>query len=470
MPSVHTAGQADIRDQQVDAGVGLQDLEASGTVRGLDGGVAEILQDLRDEHPHRRLVVHDEHGLALLGARGVREGRNRLALIRRAVVPGQVEAHRGAVAKLRIDPDLPAGLAHEAVDHRQPEPRALADRLRREERLEGLGDHVRRHAGAGIGDAEREVLAGLQVPVPRRTLVHPLVGGLDGDAAAIRHRVARVDAEVQQRVLELRGIDHHRPEAGRGHRLEGDLRPDRAADQFLHAGHEPVHVGGLGIERLAAREGEQAVRQRGGALRGAHRRVHVAVDIGEPALADPVLQQLEAARDAGEQVVEVVRDPARELADRFHLLRLPQGRLSLNQGLGLFLLRRDVAAGGVDQPSFRHRDPRHPAVAAILVPIAVLEGRQALLGSEVQRLQGAGLVLGMDEIEDRAADHLLGLPAQNPGCGRAHGAEDPRMVNDEHQVLRHAPSAVALAGARLDALLQQGVHLAQPSLVALALG
>ena len=34
--------------------------------------------------------------------------------------------------------------------------------------------------------------------------------------------------------------------------------------------------------------------------------------------------QLDVAGDHGEQVVEVVRDSARELSHRFHLLRLPQ--------------------------------------------------------------------------------------------------------------------------------------------------
>ena len=49
---------------------------------------------------------------------------------------------------------------------------------------------------------------------------------------------------------------------------------------------------------------------------------HVAVELGDPALRDAQGQQLEAAGYAGEQVVEVVRQAAGELAHRFHLLRL----------------------------------------------------------------------------------------------------------------------------------------------------
>ena len=94
---------------------------------------------------------------------------------------------------------------------------------------------------------------------------------------------------------------------------------------------EPVHVGGLRVERLAAREGEQAVGQGGGALGGALRRRHVAVDIVEAALLHARLHQLQRAGDAGEQVVEVVRQAAGELADRLHLLGLAQGLLGLHQ-------------------------------------------------------------------------------------------------------------------------------------------
>ena len=52
--------------------------------------------------------------------------------------------------------------------------------------------------------------------------------------------------------------------------------------------------------------------------------VDVALEIAEPALRQPRLQQLQAADDPGQQVVEVVRDAAGELADGLHLLRLEQ--------------------------------------------------------------------------------------------------------------------------------------------------
>ena len=88
------------------------------------------------------------------------------------------------------------------------------------------------------------------------------------------------------------------------------------------AGHELVDVGRLRLQRLLAREGEQLPGELGRALdgpadlleRAAHGR----------ASASFLLQHFDVAEDDHEDVVEVVRDAAGELADRFHLLRLAQ--------------------------------------------------------------------------------------------------------------------------------------------------
>ena len=319
---VHAAGQADIRHQQVDAHVRLQHPETGCAVARLERGVAEIVEDVGDQHAHDGLVVHDQHGFALLGSRqriGLRLSPIGSDL---AIVPGQVDRDGGARADFGIDPHLPARLLGEAIDHRQAEAGALADRFRCEERLEHPRDHLRRHAGAGVGHGNRQVLPRRHVVRARRPLIQPLVGGLDGDATAVRHRVAGVDAQVEQRVLELRGIDQRGPEAGRSDNLDRDAGADRALDQLLHAGDQPVHVRRFGIKGLPARKGEEAVGEGRRAPRRALGGDHVAVDVLETPLFDAHLHQFERAGDAGQQVVEVVRQAAGELAHGFHLLRL----------------------------------------------------------------------------------------------------------------------------------------------------
>ena len=100
-------------------------------------------------------------------------------------------------------------------------------------------------------------------------------------------------------------------------------------EQVRHVLHQPVDVDRLHLERMLAREGEQALHQRRGALGGL-------AGIGEPAAhallaVEAAQREIEIADDRGEQIVEVVRDAAGEAADRLHLLRLPQcflGRLA----------------------------------------------------------------------------------------------------------------------------------------------
>ena len=62
----------------------------------------------------------------------------------------QIDRDGGALAERARDLHGAAGLMREAIDLRQPEAGALADRLGGEERIEHLGDDVRRDADAGV--------------------------------------------------------------------------------------------------------------------------------------------------------------------------------------------------------------------------------------------------------------------------------------------------------------------------------
>src|ERR1700730_8409883 len=72
-------------------------------------------------------------------------------------------------------------------------------------------------------------------------------------------------------------------------------------------------------------------------------------DLGEMrTVLDRLAEDFDSSGDHGENVVEVVGDATRELADRFHLLRLP------NLGLGVlyFLKTFDHGLGAAAQPDF----------------------------------------------------------------------------------------------------------------------
>ncbi len=172
---------------------------------------------------------------------------------------------------------------------------------------------------------------------------------------------------------------------------------------------------------------------------------HVAVDLGEPALRHPRLHQLQRAGYARQQVVEVVRQPAGQLSDGLHLLRLPQSLLGFRQGLGLPFDLGHVAHGGVDQALARHGVPGQPDIAAVLVAVAVLEGELRLPARQAFRgCQGERHVVGMHEVEERPRLHLGLGPPQRLRPRRVQADEVAVEVGDAEQVRGRLPDLVAL--------------------------
>ena len=205
----------------------------AGSVGGLDRRVAEVAQHLDDQAAHHRLVLDHQHRLARFGGVGGGHPGGLVDRLGRAAVARQVELERRALAHLAVDLGVALGLAGEAVDHRQPQPRALPQGLGGEERLEGLGHGVGAHSRAGVGDADADVLAGAHLALPGGVgAVEVGVAGLDGQLAAVGHGVAGVDGEVEDGVLQLVRIAACQPQAARQH----ELQLDPLAEGFAEAG------------------------------------------------------------------------------------------------------------------------------------------------------------------------------------------------------------------------------------------
>ena len=115
------------------------------------------------------------------------------ALVRRR---RQQDGERRAQPGVGDDLDAPAGLRDDPVHGREPQPRAEADVLGRVERLEDPLQHVGLDSRAGVADGQPHVLAG--------------GAGLDRERAAVGHRVAGVDRQVDHDLLELRAVGQHR--------------------------------------------------------------------------------------------------------------------------------------------------------------------------------------------------------------------------------------------------------------------
>ena len=153
-------------------------------------------------------------------------------------------------------------LLDDSVHGCQPEARALADALGREERLEQVRLNLRAHADSGVAHAEHRVGPGAGAGMRLdEGVVEVDVAGLDRKPSALRHRVAGVHREVEDDLLDLRRVGLHAAEG----RIEQAVQLDRLADQrpehLGHAGDDTVQVEHARLEHLLAAEREELLGQ-----------------------------------------------------------------------------------------------------------------------------------------------------------------------------------------------------------------
>ena len=152
--------------------------------------------------------------------------------------------------------------------------------------------------------------------------------GLDDQLAAVRHGVAGVEGEIEDRGGQLIGIDDGQAYFVRENRFDLDVLAERSLQQFRGIDDQRIDVGFLRFERLLACERQQLLGEVGAARR---RFVDHLRDGGELRLAlDGVGQDFDRSGDHGQDVVEVVRDAAGELAHGLHLFGLPDPLLGGN--------------------------------------------------------------------------------------------------------------------------------------------
>ena len=148
------------------------------------------------------------------------------------------------------------------------------------------------------------------------------VGRLDREAAAPRHRVARVERQVEQRVADLRRVGAGEPEIGRMRRLDADRLAECPAQHLHVVPQQCTQIDALGPQRLIARDREEATRQQRSAQRTVQDLTRQVGMLGF--MLHRVRQDLGAADDHAQQIVEVVRDASGELPKCLHLLRPAQ--------------------------------------------------------------------------------------------------------------------------------------------------
>jgi hypothetical protein len=167
----------------------------------------------------------------------------------------QQDGDARAQLRLGVDPHVAPGLGHDSVDGRQAQTGPLPFGLGREERLERPVQDLGRHPGAVVADLERDVPPGGQVGVGGRVGVIDIhVGRLDRQLAATGHRVAGVDRQVDQDLVDVAGVSKDAVEG----RLEvGDqlyVLAKGPLQQFEDAGDGDVEVQDPRLHHFAAGE------------------------------------------------------------------------------------------------------------------------------------------------------------------------------------------------------------------------
>ncbi len=245
-----------------------------------------------------------------------------------------------------------------------------------------------------------------------------------GDLSALGHRVAGVDDEVHQNLLELRAVGEHRRQVGPD--LGGDLnlRPDEALQHGLHRLDEVVERHGLLRDHLAPAERQQLARE----ARGAVGRFENLFRVAPPLVAfgQVLRDHLRVAADGHEQVVEVVRDAARQPSDRFHLLRLAELLVALLQLILRLLPFHHVADDGGKRGALRAVKRRERELAR--EPAAVFPhaghfddvAEREVVGSRVGERRLVGRAIGFaNQVHDRPSEHFAFPYSRTsfPRCG-----------------------------------------------------
>ncbi len=162
------------------------------------------------------------------------------------------------------------------------------------------------NAGSGIGHTHGDIIAGRRL-LRVNGMTERDVFGLDGQAAADLHRIARVDCKIEDRQFELCRIDHRRPQAPMQPRFDAGGATHRALQQVAHADHRFIEIERPRLEPLTAREREQLI----GQLRAAFgSNAHVTKALHQLAVdargGKALFEEPDIAEHDGEEIIEIV--------------------------------------------------------------------------------------------------------------------------------------------------------------------
>ncbi len=211
---------------------------------------------------------------------------------------------------------------YDPMDDGKSEPRSLADLLCSEIGFENPFQRCGIHPGTRIGNRQFHVCTRRNLRHPdHRRRIHHRGAEFYGEYALVIHRIRRVGAEIQDYLVDLRGVnDGHSPPNiltdldGRGKRSPEQL--DGLLDYRTEFDRFPILLFPL------AAEGQDLLDEVSGPMGGVENLFQTAPK--RMGLTDVCQPHLAIAENDSKNVVEIMGNPAGQRADGFHLLGLPQ--------------------------------------------------------------------------------------------------------------------------------------------------
>ena len=234
----------------------------------------------------------------------------------------------------------------------------------------------------------------------------------DRQPSAVGHRVARVDHQIQQYLLDLARVCLHAAKFSARQERHVNVFADHAREHPDHSRDRVVHVQHARLQDLLAAEGQQLARESGGPVGGFFHLLDA--EAQRRGIRHAFQKQLGVALYHHQQIVEIVRHAPGEFADGLHLLRLAQ---LIGQALALGDVQRDSNHALNRALAIAQR--LHVRFEPPLFPRNLIGDRLPLQGSSMRRDRRSVVVLREEEVQDRQADRL---ESAQPQCvqSRAH--------------------------------------------------
>src|SRR3984893_6159579 len=334
------------------------------------------------------------------------------------------------------------------MDHGETQSLALAQLLGGKKWFGGSPERRLIHTAARVCYSDTDVLTCVKTPDAAGLHIFEADGNLE--APSVRHRIACVQRDIQKREFKLVGVRADWRKAALEFHGNFDCGSERTSQHIGHASDEVGDIHGLPLEFRALREGKQPLGEGSAPIDGVDgaSKPRLNIDV----IGQAPRENFEVSRNDQQQIIEIMRDAAGELAHAFELLHL------LHLGP-----RRFALAGPFFDAAFQFGGPLFDAALQLRIEELELPG----LPEEVGKYPYLGQQKFGDDWHKYIIDRPVAVPFHTIWVGQRDGGNKDdcgvlkaRMIADHPSEfktgeLRHADIAQNDSDVLLEKLLER---------------